>query len=198
MASSFAGNPVPPVVVVSGLPRSGTSMMMRMLQAGGVPPLTDSQRGADEDNPLGYFELEAVKATRRDPSWLTDAPGKAVKLIHILLQDLPGGHEYRVLMMRRDLDEVVASQAKMLERSAKAPAMPADALKRVYQAQLAAAERWMDARPWFLRLDVSYNRVLAEPLEEAARVEDFLGLSAGTAARMAAAVDPTLYRNRRG
>jgi hypothetical protein len=190
--------PITEVVVVSGLPRSGTSMMMRMLQAGGVPPLTDAQRGADEDNPLGYFELEAVKGTRRDASWLAAAGGKAVKLIHVLLQDLPAGPEYRVLVMRRDLDEVLASQATMLARLGKSPTMAPEALKRVYRSQLAEAERWMDARPGFRRMDVSYNGVLADPLPECRRVAGFLGLGEAAAERMAAAVDPSLYRNRRG
>jgi hypothetical protein len=187
-----------PVVVVSGLPRSGTSMMMRMLGAAGVPTLTDSRRGADDDNPLGYFELEAVKRTRADPSWLADAPGKAVKLIHVLLRDLPPGYRYSVVMMRRDLDEVLASQNTMLARSGKAPSVPPGALRRAYAAQLAEAERWMDTHPEFRRIDVSYNLVVADPLQEARRVAEFLGLDEGAAGRMAAAVDPSLYRNRRG
>src|SRR5256885_1317813 len=99
-------DPAPPVTVVSGLPRSGTSMMMRMIAAGGIAPLSDHSREADEDNPLGYLELEAVKATRRDPSWLSRAPGRVVKVIHLLLKDLPPGYAYRVILMRRDLDEV--------------------------------------------------------------------------------------------
>jgi hypothetical protein len=173
-------------------------MMMRMLAAAGVPALTDSRRAADEDNPLGYFELEAVKSTRSDPSWLADAPGKAVKLIHVLLRDLPPGYRYSVVMMRRDLDEVLASQNTMLARSGKAPSVPPGALRRAYAAQLAEAERWMDTHPEFRRIDVSYNLVVADPLQEARRVAEFLGLDEGAAGRMAAAVDPSLYRNRRG
>src|SRR5262249_18507392 len=88
-----------PILIVSGLPRSGTSMMMRMIVAAGVSPLTDSARAPDEDNPLGYFELEAVKKTRENAAWLADAPGKAVKVVHVLLKDLPPSYSYRVVMM---------------------------------------------------------------------------------------------------
>ena len=78
-----------PFTVVTGLPRSGTSMMMKMLEAGGVPPLCDGERTADSDNPNGYYEFEPVKNTKNDPSWLRDAPGKAVKMVYSLLYDLP-------------------------------------------------------------------------------------------------------------
>ena len=97
------------VTVVAGLPRSGTSMMMSMLEAGGIPLLTDGVRTADRDNPRGYYELEAVKQTDRDPSWLDDAPGKAVKVISQLLPELPPQHRYRAIFVRRNLDEVLAS-----------------------------------------------------------------------------------------
>ncbi len=105
-----------PTVVVSGLPRSGTSMMMQMLAAGGLSVLSDGIRTADEDNPRGYYELEAVKQTKQDPSWLAGSEGKAVKLIHALLTDLPVDRPYRVIVMRRKTETVVKSQAVMLER----------------------------------------------------------------------------------
>src|SRR5688572_8703668 len=104
------------ITVVSGLPRSGTSLMMQMLQAGGMPVLTDGERSADESNPRGYLELEAVKRTRSDAGWIAEAVGKAVKVIHLQLRDLPSSHQYRVIFMRRDLNEVVASQQSMLDR----------------------------------------------------------------------------------
>lgn len=173
-------------------------MMMRMLHAAGIPLLTDALRAADDDNPLGYFELEAVKATRQDASWLREAPGKAVKLVHLLLRDLPAGHEYWVIMMRRDLDEVLASQTKMLARSGKAPAAEPEVLKRVYRAQIAEAEQWGKAQPHCRWIDISYNGMLSDPMGEAGRLARFLGLAAGSDERMAAAIDPTLYRNRRG
>lgn len=190
---NFAANEI---VVVSGLPRSGTSMMMRMIVAGGVAALADDNRAADPDNPLGYFELGAVKGSAQDTAWVARAPGRVVKVVHALLRYLPEGQRYAVVMMHRDLDEVVASQRTMLERSGKAGAsISPEALKRVFAAQMDEAARWLDARPWFRRLDVEYARVIADPAREARRVADFLGL--GTAAAMAAGVEPSLYRNKR-
>ncbi len=185
------------VVIVSGLPRSGTSMMMRMIAAAGIPPLTDGIRGPDEDNPNGYFELEAVKQTRQDSSWLDQAPGKSVKLVHLLLKELPPTHRYRLVMMHRDLDEVLASQQKMLARSGRKGAVSGpEALKRVFAAQLLDVERWVASQPNFSRLDVSYNGVLKDAGTEARRVAAFLGRPERAGA-MAAAVDAGLYRNRR-
>ena len=87
------------VTVVSGLPRSGTSMMMRILEAGGMDVLTDQIRTADVDNPRGYYEFEPVKKTKDDPSWIPEAAGKAVKMVYQLLYDLPDGFHYQILMM---------------------------------------------------------------------------------------------------
>lgn len=183
-----------PVTIVSGLPRSGTSMMMRMIAAGGIPALTDGVRAADADNPHGYFEFEPVKRTKQDPSWLGQARGRVVKMVHLLLMDLPAGYDYRVVMMHRDPDEVIASQRKMLERAGR-PSGDPGVLRRVFAAQMDGVRRWLEASPHVRALDVSYNAMLADPRAEAARVATFLGLSGRTDA-MAAAVDPSLYRNR--
>src|SRR5262245_57703089 len=107
------------ITIVSGLPRSGTSLMMRMLEAGGMPVLVDNIRAADEDNPAGYYEFEPVKQTSADNAWVKLAVGKAVKVVYRLLYDLPAGFRYRVLFMQRDMAEVLASQRKMLERAGK-------------------------------------------------------------------------------
>ena len=119
----------PWITVVSGLPRSGTSLMMQMLAAGGIPPLTDGQRAADPSNPRGYLEFDPVKRLKGDRSWLPQARGKAVKIIHLLLPELadasPG--DYRVVMMRRPVGEVVRSQRAMLARQGKASAAVSDA-----------------------------------------------------------------------
>jgi Sulfotransferase family len=181
------------VTIVSGLPRSGTSMMMRMVEAGGLPALTDGVRAADADNPLGYYEFEPVKRTSQDPSWLDRARGRVVKMVHLLLMDLPGGYVYRVILMRRDPDEVIRSQRKMLERAGRPSGDPA-ALKRVFAAQMDTVRRWLDAQPHICCLDVSYNAMIAGPEAEARRVAEFLGLT--DRAAMIAAVDPALYRNR--
>lgn len=172
-------------------------MMMRMIVEAGIPPLTDRQREADEDNPLGYFELEAVKATKVDSSWLAAAPGKVVKVIHLLLRDLPSTYSYRIVMMHRDLDEVVASQKKMLERSGRAgAAMSADALKRVFATQLDGVRRWVGSQPNFACLDVHYHQVIADPLAQATRVAEFIGRPEQAQA-MSAGVQGSLYRNRK-
>lgn len=185
-----------PIYVVSGLPRSGTSMLMRMVAAAGIPPLTDQQRQADEDNPLGYFELEAVKTTRSDPSWLDDAPGKVVKVIHALLKDLPPAHQYRIIFMHRDLDEVLASQRTMLGRSGKTGAsISPEALKRIFAAQYQSVRAWAAAQPHCACLDVRHHDVIHDPAAEAARIAEFLGRPESAAA-MAACVDRSLYRNR--
>lgn len=184
-----------PVTIVSGLPRSGTSMMMRMIEAGGIPALTDGVRGADEDNPHGYYEFEPVKRTRQDPSWVGRACGRVVKLVHVLLADLPPGFEYRIVLMDRDPEEVIESQRKMLERSGRKPGEP-EGLKRVFGAQMEGVRRWAASRPDVRCLEVSYNAMLADPAAEARRVAEFLGVP-GRAGAMAAAVDPGLYRNRR-
>ena len=132
------------VVIVSGLPRSGTSAMMQMLAAGGMPVLTDGRRGADADNPAGYFELEAVKAIARDPGFLDRAAGKAVKIVHAMLNHLPIDRDYRVILMRRDRDDVLMSQRKMLDRHGRAGAALADVqLKAIYGSQLQQALRWL-------------------------------------------------------
>jgi hypothetical protein len=184
------------IAVVSGLPRSGTSMMMRMIVSGGILALTDGQREPDEDNPLGYFELEAVKSTKADPTWLHGARGKVVKLVHILLPDLPADHTYRIVMMHRNLDEVIASQTKMLARSGKPGAQIAPAaLKNIYAAQLETVRRWITSHPNCQVLDVHYDRVIADPASESARVAAFLEIPHAAPA-MASAVEKSLYRNR--
>ena len=104
------------IIIVSGLPRSGTSLLMQMLAAGGIMVITDKLRTADADNPRGYYEFELVKKIKQDASWLPQVRGKAVKMISQLLYDLPGSESYRVILMERDLDEVLVSQEKMLER----------------------------------------------------------------------------------
>jgi hypothetical protein len=185
------------ITVVSGLPRSGTSMMMRMINAGGIPALTDHLREADPDNPHGYFELESVKRTRQDPSWLDGARGTVVKMVHLLVRDLPADRRYAVVLMHRDLDEVLDSQRTMLERSGRPGAqMPREALKRVFAQQMEGVASWLASQPNIRRLNVDYARVVAQPRAESARIADFLGLGAEAGERMAAAVDPSLYRNR--
>lgn len=184
------------IVVVSGLPRSGTSMMMQMLEAGGIAPFADFQRVADDDNPKGYYELEAIKQLKAQPGVLKDAPGKAVKAIHMLLADLPDDYPYKVVFMRRDLGEVVASQRKMLERSGKkGAALPDAALMKVFQGQLVKVDAWLKTQPNIQVLDVQHRSLIQDPGPVVQAVNVFLGGGLDTQA-MAAVVDPSLYRNR--
>lgn len=184
------------VTIVSGLPRSGTSMMMRMLEAGGMPVIADHERKADIDNPRGYYEFEPAKRTKQDPSWLTTANGKAVKMVYQLLYDLPAGYEYRVLFMSRKMDEVLASQRKMLERLGKAENPVSDEqMARLFRAQLDKFRAWIAAQPHFQMIDVVYHELVAQPRRGATTIDAFLGGGLDVAA-MCEVVEPALYRNR--
>ena len=186
----------PIVVVVSGLPRSGTSMMMRAIHAGGIEILTDHLRAADEDNPKGYFEFEPVKKTKEDAAWLNGAVGKAVKMVYRLLYDLPGGYAYRVVFMQRDLAEVLASQKKMLKRSGKdGSPIGDDRMAELFEAELDKCDKWLKGQPDFSVLYISYREMIQHPSDVCRRVNDFLGGGLDVEA-MAATVDPSLYRNR--
>jgi hypothetical protein len=183
------------IIIVSGLPRSGTSLMMQMLAGGGIEIVTDAIRAADTDNPRGYLEFERVKKIKQDSSWLPETRDKAFKMVSQLLYDLPPGERYRVIFMERDLDEVLASQEKMLERLGR-PAAPRDRMKAAYQTHLDQLDRWLAEQPHMAVLRISYNVLLAEPLSEAQRVCEFLERIMDLDA-MVSAVDSTLYRNRR-
>ena len=185
------------VTIVSGLPRSGTSMMMQMLQAGGLPVLADQSRPADEDNPQGYFEFDPVKRTKRDASWLATASGQAVKIVCLLLYDLPAEHEYRVLFMNRCMDEIMASQQVMLARRGTSGAgQSASEMGRIFEDQLNRIRDWLSRQAHIHALPLEYHRVLADPSGEANHIREFLGLNLDVLA-MAKAVDPRLYLQRK-
>jgi hypothetical protein len=172
-------------------------MMMRMLQQNGMPLLIDDIRQADEDNPKGYFEFEAVKKTKQDPSWLRESEGKAVKMVYRLLYDLPKDRSYRVLFMRRSLEEVLASQRVMLQRNGLAGDDTSDAqMKELFLSELDAFYKWAAQQPHIELINVDYNRLQVEPIAELERVNEFLGGDLNVAA-MASVVDGTLYRNRK-
>jgi hypothetical protein len=188
-----------PIFVVSGLPRSGTSMMMKMLDAGGLPLVTDRVREADEDNPRGYFEDERVKdlGAAGDRRWLRQCRGKGIKIISFLLLDLPDENFYKIVFMRRDLDEVIASQNKMLERRG-TPADGRDDTKMIerYKMHLRKIEYVLEDSPNVDWIDVDYADALADPRRHAERVRAFLGVDLDLD-KMATVADPGLYRNRR-
>lgn len=185
------------IVVVTGLPRSGTSLVMRMIDAGGIPALSDDHRAPDENNPHGYFELEAVKATGRDASWVEAAAGRSVKVIHALLPRLPEGHRYDVILVERDLHEVAASQRAMLVRGG-APGGDASEDARwaqVFARQLEETRRWLDDAPHVRWTSVAHRRLLRDPVGSARSLATFLARPVDVE-RMAAQVDATLYRSR--
>ena len=186
------------ITIVSGLPRTGTSLMMQMIHAGGIPALTDKVRASDEDNPKGYFELEAVKRTKKDVSWLAEAGGRVVKMVHLLLYDLPSDHQYRVVFMRRDLREVIRSQGVMLERRGTDGARLTDEqLIKAYEGQLAKIQRWLDDQPNFQVHQVSYNTLISDPPPAVEAIKAFLGCGLDCVA-MLACIDPSLDRQRQG
>ena len=195
----FGALPKNAVVIVSGLPRSGTSMMMQMLEAGGLPVLADETRAADEDNPRGYYELEKAKKLRQDSSWLAGAGGKAVKLVAHLLPSLPSGRPYRIVFMERNLGEIVASQSAMLRRLGRERGRLSDRqLARTYQQQLQSVRLVLNRQEAQVGvLGVNYGEVLAYPAQTAAKLNAFLGGGFDEAA-MAGVVEPQLHRKKLG
>jgi hypothetical protein len=187
-----------PVIVVSGLPRSGTSMMMRMLDAGGLPILTDGERTPDDDNPKGYFEHERVKdLAQGEDGWIRAARGHAVKVVSPLIPQLPATLRYRVIFMRRDLTEVLASQRRMLSRRGADDDADDAAMLARFAEHLDKVTFQLRYRPQFRTLFLEYRAVIENPHAAAERVAAFLDRVLDIAA-MADAVDPLLYRNRHG
>ena len=187
-----------PVVLVSGLPRSGTSMLMQMLEKGGVPIVTDKIRTPNEDNPKGYHEFERIKELDKtgDKSWLKNYRGQVIKTISFLLQDLPLNLNYQVLFMRRNLDEVLRSQNKMLERNGTGGTLvPDEKMRQNYELHLKKVCYRLDRSPHFKVLYLDYPAVVENPRREAERINAFLGGALNVEA-MAGAVEGDLYRNR--
>ncbi len=185
------------LTIVSGLPRSGTSMMMRMLETGGLPVMIDEIRTADDDNPNGYYEFEAVKQTKEDPSWLESSAGKVVKMVYRLLYDLPEDRTYYVLFMARDLEEVLRSQRVMLERNGTGnDGITDDQMRMMFQMEIDKFFKWIADRPCFKMIRVDYNALMQDPAAELTKVNEFLGGGLDVEA-MAATVDKSLYRNRK-
>jgi hypothetical protein len=187
----------PPIILVTGLPRSGSSMMMRMLEAGGVPILTDGMRKPNEDNPNGYYEFERAKRLDDDLSWVYDARGMAVKLLYCpVIYKLPAAIRYQVIFMRRELAEVVESQFTMLRRKGMSD-LPVDPQRVIalYRAELARVENWLARQDNFETEYVDYNRTLADQQGTCTRIKRFLGLDLDEI-RMESVITPSLYRQR--
>jgi len=185
-----------PIIVVSGLPRSGTSMMMKMLAEGGLPIVTDQSRTADEDNPNGYFELEVVKEmSAGNIAWLADAGGKAVKVISGLLEHLPQEYSYKVIFMEREIKEILASQRKMLGHRNEELKSNDVEIEQQFQRHLSALKPWLARRPNMEVLYVSYNALVANPEPLCRRLIEFTNMSLDLG-RMLSVPKKDLYRNR--
>ncbi len=169
--------------------------MMKMLEAGGITVITDSQRQADEDNPYGYFELEQVKEIKRDSSWLDSSTGEAVKMVSMLLYDLPPDRDYFLIFMKRNLDEVIASQKVMLARKGEIPSAGDEEMKLLFSKHLSEIEAWLSERKNFTTLYINYEDVVKQPQETVENIQKFLGRELNID-NMIKNVDTSLYRQR--
>ena len=184
------------ITIVSGLPRSGTSLMMQMLAAGGMLILSDGERQADVDNPRGYLEWERIKQLPKDPACIAEAEGKVVKVISRLLLSLPEGYEYRVIFMQRPLKEVLASQEVMLRNRGTAKAGAGnEAIATAFESHLREVNAWLESKPNIKTLRVPYHEVPSDAQAIAHKVTQFVGIGLNVEA-MTRQVDATLYRNR--
>ena len=187
----------PTIVIVSGLPRSGTSMMMRILEAGGLEVVTDNIRKADNDNPGGYYEIEKVKKLKKDSSWLDDCHGKVIKVISQLLFDLPDNKRYKILFIRRNMEEILAPQRIMLKRLGRTGAGISDEkMAEKFHNHLQKTENWLSSRDEIDVLYLNYNKLIENAIKYVADVNAFLdgGLDEE---KMAGVVEVKLYRQRK-
>ncbi|QEG34751.1 sulfotransferase domain-containing protein [Bythopirellula goksoeyrii] len=190
-----------PTVVVSGPPRSGTSLMMQMLLASGIKVITDGERAEDDNNPRGYFEHKEVMRLAQDKSIFHDSAGKAVKVIHALLKHIPVGMPLAVIFLERDLDEVLASQSVMLERLGRPQAKIApQRMRDILESQLTLVRKELEARTDTSLLEVKYAQLIADPTATAKQIAAFLEPVLGRQLdyeAMAACVDASLYRQKK-
>lgn len=184
------------ITIVSGLPRSGTSLMMQMLVAGGMTPLSDGERAADADNPRGYLEWERIKQLPNDPDCIAEAESKVVKVISRLLLSLPGGYDYRVIFMQRPLLEVLASQDQMMQRRGtyKEGPNPA-AMAAAFEKHLREVYSWLEGKSYVKSIRIAYHDAVKQPEEISRQIAEFLGFPLNVES-MIAQVDASLYRNR--
>ncbi len=184
------------ITIVSGLPRSGTSLMMQMLDAGGLPVLSDGERKADTDNPKGYLEWERIKQIKKDPGLIAEAEGKVVKAVSEFIMSLPPGHDYRIVFMQRPLPEVLKSQDEMLRRRGSADLVGDNsAIEDYFHRHIVGVKKWLAGQTNMRVLYVNYHRVLREPKAVAEEVAAFLEVPVDIEA-MVGQVDGSLYRNR--
>lgn len=194
----FGKKAAPEIIVVSGLPRSGTSMLMRVLEAGGIPLLTDGLRTPDDDNPRGYYEFEPVKQLREGVTgWLDRADGKVVKVISALLTYLPKDRHYKVMFLQRALPEILASQRKMLVNRGEDPDKISDQeMAQYFEKHLAQVTGWLNEQRHMQVLYVDYNQMVKDPAPYVHKINTFLG-GVLDEEKMRSVIDPSLYRQRK-
>ena len=183
------------ITIVSGLPRSGTSLMMRMLNVGGIPALCDEHRSPDADNPNGYYEFESVKSIQNYGDWIDRAVGHSVKMVYNLLEHLPKDREYRVVFMRRHIDEIMQSQRAMLLRNGIKTEIPDEEIKELFERVLRQFYSWLQSQRHLKLINVSYNELLSRPASTISQINRHLGHCLDTQA-MTQVIDHNLYRNR--
>jgi Sulfotransferase family len=184
------------IIVVSGLPRSGTSMMMKMLEEGGIPILTDAVRTADDDNPNGYYEFELVKKLPDGQNkWLSEANHKVVKIISALLEHLPTNYRYKIIFIEREPREILASQQKMLANRNEKSGVGDAEMQEQFQKHLAAIKYWLARQPNMDVMYVDYNKMIAKPENYCQAIADFIALPVDVS-KMLAVPNQRLYRNR--
>jgi hypothetical protein len=183
------------ITIVSGLPRSGTSMMMRMLEAGGMDVAVDNIREADEDNPKGYYELEKVKDIKNDYSWLDNVQGKVVKMVSMLLYELPSTRDYNIIFMQRDIGEILASQRTMLQRKGNRSDINDEEMGKLFNRHLEEIENWLAGQKNMRVFYINYKNVIEDPRNIAQVINHFLNETLNIE-KMVETVDRSLYRQR--
>ncbi|OVE73481.1 hypothetical protein BVX94_03815 [bacterium B17] len=184
------------ITIVSGLPRCGTSMMMQILEAGGLPVMTDGLREADSDNPMGYYELEKVKQIKEDSSWIPEAEGKVFKMISQLLYDLPADREYKIVFMLRKMEELLASQSVMLKNLGKNPGdSDDDVMKQYFERHVEKLKDWLKEQQNIQVLNCFYNDIMGDPETHVQRINEFFDGSLNAEA-MLGVIKPDLHRQR--
>jgi predicted AlkP superfamily phosphohydrolase/phosphomutase/tetratricopeptide (TPR) repeat protein len=184
------------IILVSGLPRSGTSMMMQLLEAGGLPVFTDHLRSADENNRKGYYEHEAVKILHKNNTWMKEAAGKTVKVVSHLLQSLPMRYKYKIVFMERALNEVITSQSKMLQQLGKLPQQATHYnLEQSYKDTNDKVKQWLEDKPNMDVLYVDYNETMQHPEQTIERLNQFFDGKLNCE-KMLQVIDVNLYRTK--
>jgi hypothetical protein len=175
------------IYIVSGLPRSGTSMMMKMLEAGGLPVLVDADNPSTDNHPGGRYEYKLARMMSKGANeWITDAKGKVVKILLHSLYNLPDTFQYKVVFMQRNIYEVIASQTKMGILSGN---------DYIYTNMILQFNHWLKSKTTIEILFVNYNDLMKQSAPIIANVADFIGQDLNTG-KMAKVPKKKLYRNR--